>query len=257
MTLSPATFGLADASQAVRLAFVTVGLWWGLFSVPLVLWVREPPRRAGLARRRLVREGLAQLRQTLGEIRGNRPIVFFLLAYWLYIDGVDTVVRMAVDYGLSLGFDAGDLITALLITQFVGFPAALVFGRLGERIGARRAIYIALTVYVGVTFWGAFIRGPREFYALAATIGLVQGGIQALSRSFFARLIPADKSAQYFGFYNMMGKFAAVLGPALLGAVALSMRAFGLPGTLASRISLTSLTLLFVGGGLLLWRVRP
>ena len=207
--------------------------------------------------RRLVREGLAQLRQTLGEIRGNRPIVFFLLAYWLYIDGVDTVVRMAVDYGLSLGFDAGDLITALLITQFVGFPAALVFGRLGERIGARRAIYIALTVYVGVTFWGAFIRGPREFYALAATIGLVQGGIQALSRSFFARLIPADKSAQYFGFYNMMGKFAAVLGPALLGAVALSMRAFGLPGTLASRISLTSLTLLFVGGGLLLWRVRP
>jgi UMF1 family MFS transporter len=142
-----------------------------------------------------------------------KTVLLFLCAYWLYIDGVDTIIRMAVDYGMSLGFAANDLLLALLVTQFVGFPAALVFGRLGQRLGPRKGIYIAIGVYVAATFWGINMTRKEEFYVLAVVIGLVQGGIQALSRSYYARLIPADKPAEFFGFYNMLGKFAAIIGP--------------------------------------------
>ena len=159
-------------------------------------------------------------------------------------DGVDTVIHMAVDYGLALGFPAESLIVALLLTQFVGFPAAIVFGRLGERWGPRSGILIAIAVYFGVTVWGYFIRQPWEFYAMAVAIGLVQGGVQSLSRSLYARLIPAEKSGEFFGFFNMLGKFAAVLGPVLMGGVSL------LTGN--PRLSILSLLVLFVGGALLL-----
>jgi UMF1 family MFS transporter len=171
----------------------------------------------------------------------------FLLAYWLYIDGVDTIVRMAIDYGLALGFAADGLIVALLITQFVGFPAAIVFGKLGERLGARFGIFIGIGAYILITICGYFISKPWHFYALAIAIGLVQGGIQSLSRSFYARLIPAEKSGEFFGFYNMLGKFAAVIGPALMGWVSLMT---GNP-----RDSILSLLLLFTGGAVLLLRV--
>ena len=154
---------------------------------------------------------------------------------------------MAVDYGLALGFPADSLIVALLLTQFVGFPAAIVFGHLGERWGPRAGILIALTVYGLITVWGFFIRHSWEFYALAAAIGLVQGGVQSLSRSLYARLIPAEKSGEFFGFFNMLGKFAAVLGPVLMGAVS------WLTGN--PRLSILSLLVLFIGGALLLTRV--
>jgi UMF1 family MFS transporter len=168
----------------------------------------------------------------------------FLLAYWLYIDGVDTVVRMAVDYGLSIGFDGNDLIVAILITQFVGFPSALLFGILGKRIGAKAGILIALCVYFIVTIWAYFMQHVHEFYMLAVVIGLVQGGVQSLSRSLYARIIPSDKSGEFFGFYNMMGKFAAVIGPVLMGSVALL--------TDDSRLGILSVTILFLVGGILL-----
>ena len=247
MTLYPGWFGLADAAAGVRVSFVTVALWWALFSIPLLLFVSEPPapgRVSGLA---AIRAGLAQLRGTFREIRRLRVVGAFLLAYWLYIDGVDTVIHMAVDYGLALGFPSDSLIVALLLTQFVGFPAAIAFGQLGERWGPRAGILVAIGVYILITIWGYFIRYPWEFYALAIAIGLVQGGVQSLSRSLYARLIPVEKAGEFFGFFNMLGKFAAVLGPVLMGAVSL------LTGN--PRLSILALLVLFVGGALLLARV--
>jgi len=244
MTLKPALFGLADASAAVRASFVMAGIWWLVFALPCVLWVREResgPRVAPLA---AVRQGLAELRGTLRAIRRYKPILWFLAAYWLYIDGVNTVIKMAVDYGLSLGFEASNLVAALLLTQFVAFPAALAFGWLGRRIGARRGIFLALAVYAAATCYAYFIRDVSDFFVLAVVVGLVQGGVQSLSRSYFGRLVPEGKSSEFFGFYNMMGKFAAVLGPLLTGIVA---RITG-----DSRLSILSILILFVAGGTLL-----
>jgi UMF1 family MFS transporter len=177
-----------------------------------------------------------------------KTVFLFLLAYWLYIDGVDTIVLMATDYGKALGFDSQKLITALLITQFVGFPAAIVFGKIGERIGAKRAVLIGLVVYIGVTIWGYRMKSANEFFGLAIIIGLVQGGVQSLSRSFYARLIPKDKAGEFFGFYNMLGKFAAVLGPAFMGIVAVATR--------NPRLSIFAVAALFLAGGTLLYFVR-
>ncbi len=247
MTLWPAAFGLADASQAVRVSFLSVALWWTVFSVPLFVRVHEHGPAAHPGAAAAVRGGFGRLRATFAHVRGLRQVVLFLLAYWLYIDGVDTIVRMAVDYGLSLGFPTQSLIAALLLTQFVGFPAALAFGRLGERWGTRRGILLGIAVYAGITLWATRMQAVWEFYTLAAIIGLVQGGVQALSRSLYARLIPADQSAEFFGFYNMLGKFAAVLGPVLVGVTAV--------WTGSARLSLLAIIVLFVAGGLLLLRV--
>ncbi len=247
MVLYPTSFGLPDATSAVRVAFVTVALWWAVFSLPLLLLVPEPLIRPRLGGWQAVSAGFRQLRKTFQEIRRLRMVGTFLLAYWLYIDGVDTIVRMAVDYGLTLGFDANSLMVALLVTQFVGFPAALAFGKLGEWLGTRFGIFIAIGVYVLITVWAYFIRHPWEFYVLAGVIGLVQGGIQALSRSFYARLIPKEKAGEFFGFYNMLGKFAAVIGPVLMGWVGLL--------TGSTRLSILALLVLFLGGALLLIRV--
>jgi UMF1 family MFS transporter len=173
----------------------------------------------------------------------------FLIAYWLYIDAVDTVIRMAVDYGLSLGLPSQSLIIALLITQFVGFPAAIVFARIATKIGTQRSILLGIAIYIGVTVFGFFMTTAGEFYALAIVIGLVQGGVQALSRSFYSRLIPQEQAGEFFGFYNMLGKFAAVIGPALMGVVGVL--------TGSPRHAILSLVVLFAAGGLLLMRVKP
>ncbi len=249
MTLYPERFGLADTAAAVRAAFLCVAVWWAVFSLPALLFVHERPsaQRAGLGTS--LRGGLQQLAGTFAHLRQLRITLLFLAAYWLYIDGVDTVVTMAVDYGLSLGFRAADLMVALLITQFVGFPAALVFGRLGDRRGPKQAIMVGLFVYLLVLLWAYRMTSPWEFYTLAVAIGLVQGGVQALSRSLYARLIPLDKAAEFYGFYNMLGKFAAVIGPLLVGWVGLL--------TGSPRAGILSLSLLFVGGAVLLSRVDP
>jgi len=255
MTLSPETFGLPDRGEGVKLSFLSVGLWWALFSVPLALLVRERTGRMAKPPAVVFREGLAELRHTLRQIRRLKTIFLFLAAYWLYIDGVDTIIVMALDYGLSIGFRAEDLIVALLITQFVGFPSALVFGRLGERIGSKQAILIGIAAYLAITLWGAFIDDKREFFVLACLIGLVQGGVQALSRSLYSRIIPADKPAEFFGFYNMLSRFATVAGPLLIGGTGLWARSMGFAGSTASRIGIVSVAALFLAGGLLLHRV--
>jgi UMF1 family MFS transporter len=252
MTLSPQSFGLQDAAEAVRLSFISVSIWWALFSVPLFLVVKEPRPRHKLPQWQVMRAGYVQLLQTFKHIRQLRMVVLFLVAYWLYIDGVDTIVRMAVDYGLSIGLEQEDLITALLITQFVGFPATIAFGFLAHYLGAgglgaRNGIFLAIAVYLVATVWAFFMDSSREFYGLAVTIGLVQGGIQALSRSLYARMIPADKSAEFFGFYNMLGKFAAVLGPFMVGLVSLASG--------SHRWGILSVIVLFIAGAWLLWKV--
>jgi len=249
MVLHPDKFGFADAGAAVRGAFLMVGIWWGVFTVPLMIFVKEPRRSGGgFGTWARVKSGFIQLRDTFREVRKLRMVFLFLAAYWLYIDGVDTIVLMAVDYGKSLGFPSNSLITALLITQFVGFPAAIVFGKLGERFGARTGLFIALAVYLGVTVYGYFMDQTVEFYVLAVIIGLVQGGAQSLSRSFYARLIPQDKAAEFFGFYNMLGKFAAVLGPAIMGLAGVM--------TGSSRVAILAIIPLFVLGGVLLALVK-
>lgn len=255
MTLSPDAFGLSGSSEGVKLSFLSVGLWWALFSLPLAFLVRERTGGTRKAPAAVIREGLAQLRDTLREIRRLKTIFLFLAAYWLYIDGVDTIIVMALDYGLSIGFKAEDLIVALLITQFIGFPSALAFGRLGERIGARQAILIGIAAYLVITVYGAFIDDKREFFVLACLIGLVQGGVQALSRSLYSRIIPADKSAEFFGFYNMLSRFATVAGPLLVGLTALAARTAGLEGSIASRVGIASVAVLFLAGGFVLSRV--
>ncbi|OQC29611.1 MAG: Vacuole effluxer Atg22 like protein [Deltaproteobacteria bacterium ADurb.Bin072] len=251
MTLSPGTFGLGGAVDAVRFSFFTVGIWWALFSLPLLTLVHEP-RAVSMGLGRMAAEGMAQLWGTFREIRHLKVIMVFLLAYWLYIDGVGTIIVMAVDYGLSLGFEQKDLILALLMVQFTGFPCAIGFGRLAGYTGTKPAILIALGVYLFVTLWGAFIESRHEFYIMALLIGMVQGGVQALSRSLYARIIPADKAAEFFGFYNVIGKFATIMGPVLVAATVLVARAWGAGPDLAPRISISSIAVLFLAGGALL-----
>jgi UMF1 family MFS transporter len=245
MTLSPETFGFADASQAVKVSFITVAIWWGIFTLPIIFFVPEPQRQHERPSKGAVRGGIQQLVRTFRKVQHLKTVFLFLLAYWLYIDGVDTIVRMAVDYGLSIGFETTDLIAALLLTQFVGFPSAILFGRLGEKIGPKRAIYIAIGVYLFVVLWATLMTQKYEFYGLALTVGLVQGGIQALSRSFYSRIIPYDQTAEFYGFYNLLGKFAVILGPILIGLTGLISR--------NPRAGIGSIAVLFLAGGILLY----
>jgi UMF1 family MFS transporter len=249
MTLKPQWFGLADATLAVRLSFVIVAIWWLVFSVPLMALVPEPENHPHGVTPRVLGVGFRRIGNTLREIRRLRHVWLFLLAYWLYIDGVDTIIRMAVDYGLSLGFEQKNLILALLITQFTGFPAALLFGWIGSRFGPRAGIFLALLIYMIVTLRGALMGEVEDFYLLAFAIGLAQGGIQALSRSFYARMIPEGHTAEFFGFYNMLGKFAAILGPLMIGLVGAM--------TGSPRAGILSLLALFIAGAIMLARVRP
>jgi UMF1 family MFS transporter len=268
MTLMPDKFGFADSASAVRFSFISVGVWWGGFTIFTLFLVPEKRfHLSGSMKQNIVREGFRQFIETFKKIRSLKTIYLFLLAYWLYIDGVDTIIRMAVDYGMSLGFDSKDLILSLLVVQFIGFPAAICFGKLGQTWGTRRAIFLSIGIYMFVTIWGSMMTTKTEFYILAVIIGLSQGGIQALSRSYYMRLIPEDKAAEYFGFYNMMGKFAVIIGPALMGTTGLFAKRLLMPnnpsaleaqniGQLASRISIASILILFIAGGILFYFVK-
>ena len=247
MYLHPDWFGISDPSTAIRLSFVSVAIWWGIFTLPIMLFLPEPESENSVPLRKAVRSGLLQLKETYNHIREMKVIGTFLMAYWLYEDGVATIVRMAVKVGSSMGFAAGDLITAILMVQFIGFPAALLYNWFGTRVGVKNAVLIAIGGYGIITLLGYFMTDRVHFYLLAALIGIFQGGIQALSRSLFTRLVPPNKEAEFFGFYNMLGKFAAVIGPVLMGWITVTT---GNP-----RMGILSIVILFVLGGLLLKRV--
>ena len=248
MYLNPAWFGLSSQSEAILWSFLSVAVWWAVFSLPLFMSVEEKSNAEiskGLFK--TITEAFKAVVSTLREIKKHKRVAIFLIAYWLYIDGVDTIVRMAVAYGSDIGLDASSMITALLLTQFVGFPATLVFGIYADKIGFKKILTIGISIYILVTFYAYYMSTALEFYILAGTVGLVQGGVQAISRSFFSTIIPVNKEAQFFGFYNLVGKSAVLLGPVLVSWVALI---FGNP-----RFGILSLLFLLVPGLILLWMV--
>jgi len=252
MVQKPEWFGLSGAGEAVKASFLSVAAWWALFTVPLLRWVDETPTKDQASPLQAVREGLRQLADTFKELRSFKVLVLFLVAYWIYIDGVNTVIKTAVFFGdRILGLEQSALITALLLTQFVAFPAALAFGALGQRIGPKPGILIGIGVYLAALVYAwKFLTDEADFYLLAVAIGLVQGGVQSLSRSLYARLVPPSKTAEFFGFFNMVGKFATILGPLLIAFTPKLV-----PGA-ADRDGIFSLSLLFIVGGFLLSRVR-
>ena len=244
----PEAFGMPDTGFAIRASFVSVAVWWAVFSIPLFRRVSEPAFARGSGGRRALGEGLSRLVATFREIRKYRQLVLFLVAYWIYTDGLGTIVRMATAYGDEMGIGLTDMITALIITQAVGIPFTFLFGAVAKRTGAKKAILATLSVYVAVSVSAYFMRTALHFYALAFSVATVQGGCQALSRSLFARMVPKEKAAEFFGFYSTSSKFAGVFGPlvfALLSQI-----------TGHSRLGIASLVVFFVVGGALLMRVN-
>ena len=247
MFLNPGTFGISSQEQAVKLSFVMVGIWWMVFSLPILLLVKEEKGYDALPLREAIGKGMSMTVYTVKSFRQLKTLFTFLVAYWLYIDGVDTIIVMAVNYGTSLGFPSESLIVALLITQFVAFPSALLYALFSKKVGVRRALQVAIAAYTLIAMLGFFMNKPIHFYLLAVAIGLFQGGIQALSRSYYTRFIPEGRSAEFFGFFNMLGKFASILGPLLMGLVSLA--------TGSTRLGIVSLIILFAGGFFMLSKV--
>jgi len=242
MTLKPELFGLTSQTDAVRWSFISVAVWWTLFSIPLLRATlgnkEKQPESSSILQ--LSRNALGSLKATLSAIRQYKNIGLFLLAYWLYIDGVITIIKMGIDYGIAIGLPTNSLIIALLAIQFISFPSTLLVGRLAQEKSPLNCLWIALWVYVFVTAFAFFMNTVWEFYVLAGVIGVVQGAVQSISRSLYSQIIPANKSGEFFGYYNVMGKAAAVLGPALVGTISVL--------TNDSRLGFLSIIVLFISG---------
>jgi len=250
--MNPAWFGLphgegltpAQETLPTRLAFVSVAVWWALFSIPLFRRVPEPAIRleadeaANLAP---IKAAVTRLGETFRELKHYRNAFLMLLAFLIYNDGIGTIIRMAALYGTGLGISEGSLIGAILITQFVGVPFAFLFGGLAAKIGAKNSIFLALVVYTGISVIGYYMKTAAHFLALAILVGMVQGGAQALSRSLFASLIPRHKAGEFFGFFAVVEKFAGIIGPLVFGAM------IALSGSSRSAI-LSVIGFFFVGG---------
>jgi UMF1 family MFS transporter len=248
--MRPAAFGIPNAEWGSRLSFLSVAVWWTIFSIPLFRNVGEPPtRRIDGESRNPVIAGIQRLRSTFREIKTYREAFKFLIAYWLYNDGIGTIIVMAVIFGAEIGIGQSALIGAILAVQFVGIPFSILYGYLAKRLGAKNSILIGLMVYTSIAIGGYFLRTALHFWILAFMVGMVQGGTQALSRSLFGSMIPRFRTAEFFGFYDVSSKFAGILGPLLFGVVG------QLTGS--SRLSIISLVVFFVGGILLLIRVDP
>ena len=249
--LMPGTFGIPGTVAAIKLSFVSVAVWWLVFSIPLFRGVPEPPRALEsdeTGAENPVLAGFARVRETFLELRGYRQAFLMLVAFLLYNDGIQTIIRMATIYGAEIGIDRNARIAAFVLVQFVGVPFSFLFGAAAGRIGAKRAIFVALSVYVGISVLGYFMTTAWQFFALAFLVATVQGGSQALSRSLFARMIPKHKSSEYFGFFSVFEKFAGVAGPAMFAA---SVMLFG-----SSRAAVLSVILFFVAGAMVLTRVN-
>jgi UMF1 family MFS transporter len=247
MMANPSWFFLSGRDAAVRASLASVAVWWVLFSIPLFRRVPEPhalqrdDREGGLA----LGAAVIRLLQTLRELRRFRQAFLLLLAFLIYNDGIQTIIRMATIYGTEVGIDENAMIGALLITQFIGVPFGFLFGAFAGKIGAKRALFVGLAAYSVITFLGYFMRTATHFFALSVLVGMVQGGTQALSRSLFASMIPKQKSSEFFAFFGVFERYAGILGPAIFAWVVTS--------TGTSRSAILSLLGFFVlGGGLLM-----
>jgi UMF1 family MFS transporter len=247
MTVRPETFGLSgDATLPARVMFALTAVWWGLFSLPILLWVKEPPA-SGVRGERAFQAGLARLGATLRELRRYRQAAKLLVAMLIYLDGVLTVIRMATIYGEEIGIGEADLFKAVLLVQFVAVPCSALFGLLAGRIGAKGAILLSLAIYVAICVLAWRMSSTAEYYLMAALVGTAQGGCQALSRSLFASMVPPEKAGEFFGLFGVLEKFAGVLGPAAFGA---TIELTGSPES-----GMLALVVFFLLGGFLLWRV--
>lgn len=248
MIQQPGMFGLADAGVGTRVSFAAVGLWWLIFTLPLMMRVPEPRALAGTPEDKAsLAAGVRHLMATFRELRKYRNALLFLLAFFVYNDGIQTMIKMAAIYGDTIGLDSGAMITALLLTQFIGVPAAFAFGALAERVGAKPAVYFGLGVYILISALGYYMTTSFHFFALALLVGLVQGGTQALSRSLFASMIPRQKSSEFFAFFGVFERYAGVLGPAVFATVV----SFSGQG----RVAILAVLVFFIVGALLLTRV--
>jgi len=248
--LKPEAFGLPDAGFATRLAFLSVAVWWALFSLPLFRKVSEPPRQIERdeTAASALRATFSRLFETFGELRGSYKEAFkMLLAVLIYNDGIGTMIRVAALYAATRNLPQTDVITAIILVQLVGIPFAFLFGNLAVKISAKRAILLALVVYVGICFLAYGLDTTREFYVLAILVGMVQGGAQALSRSLFASMIPKHKSSEFFGFFSVFEKFAGIFGPLIFGEIV------NLTGS--SQQAILAIIVFFVAGGALLMTV--
>ncbi len=247
MMSRPSWFGLPSREIAVRASLASVAVWWVVFSIPLFRDVPEPPRRLEAdeapSSNALV-TGARRLVETFRELRVYRQAFVFLLAFLLYNDGIQTIIRMATIYGTEIGIDDNAMIAALLVTQFIGIPFAFLFGMYAGKVGAKAAVFTGLGAYSFITILGYFMHTAFEFFALAILVGMVQGGTQALSRSMFASMIPRHKSSEFFAFFSVFERYAGILGPAIFAWVVAHS------GT--SRNAILSVLGFFVVGGALL-----
>ena len=249
MILKPHWFGIADAEWGTRYSFLTVGVWWAAFSIPILKNVPEPPiiPIPGESSNPL-RASLQRLSLTFHNIRQYREAFKFLIAFWLFNDGIGTIISMAVIFGAEINIPQAHLIGSILAVQFIGIPFSILFGRLAGRMGTKRAIFLGLAVYTGISIGGYFIQTALHFWILAVLVGFVQGGTQALSRSLFGTMIPKSRSAEFFSFYDVSSKFAGIIGPFVFGIVGQM--------TGSSRLSVVALVVFFIGGGMILSTVN-
>jgi len=249
MILKPHWFGIPDAEWGTRYSFLTVGVWWTLFSIPILKNVPEPPvvPIPGESTNPF-RASLQRLSQTFHNLRQYREAFKFLVAFWLYNDGIGTIISMAVIFGAEINIPQSHLIGSILAVQFIGIPFSVLFGRLADWMGTKRAIFLGLAVYTIISLGGYFIQTALHFWILAVLVGFVQGGTQALSRSLFGAMIPKSRSAEFFSFYDVSSKFAGIIGPFVFGIVGQM--------TGSSRLSVVALVVFFIGGGLILLAVN-
>ncbi|WP_047986123.1 MFS transporter [Ornithinibacillus californiensis] len=243
MILMPDKFGL-DTISAMQVSFAMVGVWWLIFSIPLLRNIHDEKKAPVKRDKSYIRIGFSRVGSTFKEIKQFKQLLLFLFAFWLFNDGISTIIRMATIYGTEIGIGRNDLIIALLITQFVGIPFTFFFGWLAGKISPKKALMSTLFVYLGIVILGYFMNSALHFYLLATAVGFVQGGAQALSRSIYGRMVPANKKGEFFGFYGISSKFSAVFGPFLFGFVG------QLTGN--SRYGILSLILFFIAGIIIL-----